>query len=148
MVNSIKRRYKGAPGMESNLRKKRILVLDDEAFLQLLFSKVIPSFGYQVTITKDGADTLEEFAKAKNSGQPFSALILDLTVPGGQGGEKIIGKLREVDKAVPVIATSGYPNDPVMASPERFGFSGILGKPFRREELGALLDRLIGDPEA
>jgi CheY-like chemotaxis protein len=134
--------------MESNAGKKRILVLDDEAFLQLLFSKVISSFGYQATITKDGAQTLEEFLKAKNSDQPFSAVILDLTVPGGRGGEKIIGELREIDKAVPVIATSGYSNDPVMASPERFGFSGILGKPFHREELGALLDRLVGDPQA
>jgi len=45
--------------------------------------------------------------------------------------------------ALPIIASSGYSDDPVMAEPAQFGFTASLHKPFRLPELGDLLARLI-----
>ncbi len=46
-----------------------------------------------------------------------------------------IARLREIDPAVKAIVTSGYSNDPVMSDYKKHGFSGVITKPFRIEEL-------------
>jgi hypothetical protein len=40
---------------------------------------------------------VELYRKARESGQPFAAVILDLTVPGGMGGKETAKKLLEID---------------------------------------------------
>ncbi|MEJ5364927.1 MAG: response regulator, partial [Desulfosoma sp.] len=74
---------------------------------------------------------------------PFAAVILDLTVPGGVGGREIVQKIRALDPSVRAIASSGYANDPVMAQPEGFGFSGVIAKPYRMEDLESVLRTVL-----
>jgi hypothetical protein len=41
------------------------------------------------------------------------------------------------------VASSGYSHDPVMASPSRYGFSGVLPKPYTLDDLArAIADAL------
>jgi CheY-like chemotaxis protein len=54
-----------------------------------------------------------------------------------------VGPLRDLLPSLPIIASSGYSDDPVMAAPTQFGFSACLRKPFRLNELADLLTRLI-----
>jgi len=67
----------------------------------------------------------------------------DLTISGCMGGEETIRKLREINPEVRAIVSSGYSNDPVMASFRDFGFSGIIAKPFRAGKLGQVLQQVI-----
>jgi DNA-binding NarL/FixJ family response regulator len=60
---------------------------------------------------------------------------MDLTVPGGQGGKEAIKRFREIDPLIKVIASSGYSNDPIMSDYRRYGFSGIIGKPYKVDDL-------------
>jgi CheY-like chemotaxis protein len=69
--------------------------------------------------------------------------MLDLTVRSGEGGRDTIQPLRKLLPGLPIIASSGYSDDPVMAEPAMFGFSASLRKPFRLNELGELLSRLL-----
>lgn len=138
-----KTHFDAAPPAGARTGKGRILVLDDEDFLRTLFSKVLSSFGYQVTATKDGSEALGALAQSMETGARFTAAILDLTVPNGTGGQEIIAKMRELDASLPIVATSGSTEDPVMSAPEQYGFDGKLGKPFRREEIGALMESII-----
>ena len=62
--------------------------------------------------------------------------MMDLTVPGCQGGKEAIGEMIEIDSQVIAIACSGYPNDPVFSRWSDFGFCGALQKPFDIHELG------------
>ncbi len=117
----------------------RILVLDDEDFLRMLFGKIISHIGYSVIATKEGSETLTEFERAREAGEPYAAVILDLSVPQGLGGLDIVAKLRLADPKIPILATSGNPQDPAMENPSDYGFSGVLNKPFRRDDLAALL---------
>ena len=64
---------------------------------------------------------------------------MDLTIPGGMGGQETIKKLIEIDPGARVIVASGYSNDPVMADFEPYGFSGVLSKPFTAEMLATVL---------
>jgi CheY-like chemotaxis protein len=76
-------------------------------------------------------------------GQPFDAVILDLTVPGGIGGKEAMKRLLEIDPRVKAIVSSGYSNDPVMAKFREYGFRGVIAKPYKIEELSGVLRRII-----
>ena len=48
-------------------------------------------------IAADGEETLRRYVEARANGRPFDVLILDLTVPGGMGGEKTLQCLLQID---------------------------------------------------
>jgi two-component system cell cycle sensor histidine kinase/response regulator CckA len=83
------------------------------------------------------------FVQAHGSGQAFAAVILDLTVPGGMGGKTAMEKLRQIDPQVNAIVSSGYSDDPVMAEFARYGFSGVIAKPYRISELSKVLHKVL-----
>jgi DNA-binding NarL/FixJ family response regulator len=78
------------------------------------------------------------------SGNPFSVAILDLTIPGGMGGEVTVKKLLKIDPGVKAIISSGYIDDPVMADYSEYGFSGVVAKPYTLAELGKAVQDVIG----
>ena len=126
--------------------KGRILVMDDMDFIRELATEMLGNLGYKVTTAIDGAEAIELYKKAKESGQPFDAVIMDLTIPGGMGGKVAIQKLIEIDPEVKAIVSSGYSNDPVMAHFEEYGFKGVITKPYRINELGEILQKVIIGP--
>jgi two-component system, cell cycle sensor histidine kinase and response regulator CckA len=58
--------------------------------------------------------------------------------------EDAIKKLFEVDPDAKAIVTSGYSNQPVMANFERYGFKGVLTKPYKLKELSEAVSKLVG----
>jgi len=83
------------------------------------------------------------FKRAKEAGGPFDVVILDLTIPGGMGGREAIQKLKAIDPKVKAIVSSGFSNDPVMAHYKKYGFHGILPKPYPMTELIRVLKNLL-----
>jgi DNA-binding NarL/FixJ family response regulator len=65
--------------------------------------------------------------------------ILDLTVPGGMGGAEALEQIREIDPGAVAIACSGYFEDGIMADPGKFGFAGVLGKPYLTADMQRVL---------
>jgi len=87
------------------------------------------------------------FVQAHGSGQAFAAVILDLTVPGGMGGKEALARLLEIDPQVKAIVSSGYSDDPIMADFQKYGFSGVIAKPYKISELGKILHEVfMGKP--
>jgi two-component system cell cycle sensor histidine kinase/response regulator CckA len=126
--------------------KGRILLMDDDTTVRNLAQELLEALGYEVRVAEDGRQATEEYAKASNSGNPFDVVILDLTIPGGMGGRETIRVLREVDPDVKAIVSSGYSNDPIMGSFRRYGFSGVLVKPYGLEEISTVLRAVVRDP--
>jgi len=64
---------------------------------------------------------------------------MDLTIPGKTGGKEAIKSIREFNKTIFAIVTSGYSTDPVMANFADYGFDAVLTKPFDLEMLKDVL---------
>ena len=78
------------------------------------------------------------------TGNPFDAVVMDLTVPSGMGGKETTKKLLEKDPEAKVIVSSGYANDPIMADFKKYGFCGSLAKPYESQKLEEILQKVIG----
>ncbi len=120
-----------------------ILVMDDEEPIRLLAKEMLSHCGYQCELAKNGLEAIELFQQALKNGTPFSAVVLDLTVPGGLGGKDTILRLREIDPQVIAFVSSGYSNDPIMANYHTYGFHGVITKPYSLIGLSTILHQRL-----
>jgi CheY-like chemotaxis protein len=125
-------------------RHGRILVMDDEEGIRMAVGALLQRMGLVVELVEDGQRAIEVYGSAKRQGRPFDAVILDLTVRAGVGGQEAIRELLKMDPAVKAIVVSGYANDPVVLEPERYGFKGVLPKPFETVRLREILSQVLG----
>ena len=122
---------------------KRVLVMDDEEMLRNLARQMLERMGFTVETVKDGFEAIEAYQKQKDSGEPFAAVILDLTIKGGMGGEQAMRELLKIDPHIKAIVSSGYSNDPVMSDFEKCGFMGAMAKPYENKALKEVLQGLF-----
>ena len=121
----------------------KILVMDDEQMIRELAGEILWHLGYEVEFASNGDEALALYQKSMNSAKPFDAVILDLTVRGGMGGKETIQQLMGIDPDVKGIVSSGYSDDPGMTNYKKYGFSGVVAKPYTLEELGEKLNRVL-----
>jgi PAS domain S-box-containing protein len=122
----------------------KILLMDDEEMVLKVVGQMLSRLGYEAEFSRDGDEAVKLYRKAKESGDPFAAVIMDLTIPGGIGGKEAIGKVLEIDPNVKAIVSSGYSIDPIMADYRKHGFSGVIVKPVQMKELSDTLQNVIG----
>ncbi|MHB8835259.1 MAG: two-component system sensor histidine kinase NtrB [Candidatus Methylomirabilia bacterium] len=137
------RRSAGAAAVPITPGKGRVLFMDDEPLVREVLGRMLHALGYSTEAAADGAAAVDAYRCGAESGHPFDAVILDLTVPGGVGGAKALELLRAIDPAVRAIVSSGYSNDPVMATYREHGFYGVLVKPFQVAGLSAVLHEVL-----
>ena len=121
----------------------KILVMDDQKYVRDLATEMLSSLGYKVTVAIDGTEAFEIYKQAMEVGAPFDIVIMDLTIPGDMGGKATIEKLMEIDPDVKAIVSSGYSNDPILADFGKYGFRGVIAKPYEVMELSKVLHRVI-----
>ena len=146
-ASSVRAMIPPLPTSDLRLGQGKILVMDDEEAIRLLLEQMLRHLGYTVEVTQNGEEAIERYVKAQELGQPFSALILDLTIPGGLGGKDTIQRLRLLDPQVRGIVSSGYSNDPVLSHFHSYGFQGMVAKPFRLDELSEALYQVLSKRE-
>ncbi|MFH1146905.1 MAG: PAS domain S-box protein [Pseudomonadota bacterium] len=132
---------------EESARGRKVLLMDDEQLVRNVGKDLLEYFGYKVDLAADGFEAIERYEDAREAGEPFDAVILDLTVPGGMGGKEAIRKLLEIDPHVRGIVSSGYSEDPVMSEYRKYGFKGVIGKPYSLQELAETIRSVIEEKE-
>ena len=120
----------------------RVLVMDDEEMLRELSSQILSHLGYQVTTCINGEEAIERYVLGKNSGDPYLAVIMDLTIPGGMGGKEAAQNILTYDPAAKLIVSSGYSNDLALSDYGNYGFCGAVVKPYKVSELADTLDSI------
>ena len=129
--------------VEKQRGEGKILVMDDEIDILESLSELLRSYGYEVDTACDGTEAIEKYTSALKKGEPFDLVILDLTVQGGMGGKDTMAKLREIDPNVKAIVSSGYSNDLIMANYEKYGFRGVIAKPYKIEDLNEIIAKNV-----
>jgi two-component system cell cycle sensor histidine kinase/response regulator CckA len=113
----------------------RILVMDDEPGIRDMATHMLKTYGYSVVTVADGKEAIEKYRSALAAKTPFDLVILDLTVPGGMGGQKAIKELKKVDPHVTACVTSGYADNEILSDPVAHGFVAMIAKPYRTVDL-------------
>jgi signal transduction histidine kinase len=121
----------------------KILVVDDETMVRNVLHQLLESLGYTVECVQDGTEAVAAYQRAQAVGQPFTAVILDYTIPGGMGGLETLTRLRALDPQVTTFISSGYANNPVMADWASYGFSGVVAKPYTITQLQEALHHVL-----
>jgi len=111
-------------------RRVRVLVMDDEPMIRSVSTKLLTALGHAPDAVEDGAIAVERYARAKERGEPYDFVILDLTVPGGVGGLEALARLRAIDPDVRAVVSSGYSDDAAVAEYRAHGFRAVLRKPY------------------
>jgi CheY-like chemotaxis protein len=74
--------------MEGLYGSGRLMVMDDEEQFREATRAKPEEPGHTVQCANNGSDTVEIYRQRKEEGLPFSAVIMDLTIPGGTGGKE------------------------------------------------------------
>ena len=128
---------------ERSRAEGRILVMDDEPALRRMYTRLLAGMGYDVVTTQDGEEAVQAYRAARKAGRPFDLVLLDLTVPGAMGGKDAMALLRREDPQILGLVSSGYSNDPVLATPADHGFAGRLVKPFSARQVADEVARVL-----
>ncbi|HWF20233.1 MAG TPA: response regulator transcription factor [Verrucomicrobiae bacterium] len=112
--------------------RTRVLVIDDDRKLCRLIRDYLEPMGYEIEMSHSGPEGLE-----KAQGQKFSAVILDLMLPGMDGFE-VLKKLRHTSD-VPVLMLTGRGEEPDRIVGLELGADDYLPKTFSTRELLARL---------
>ncbi|MGD9184307.1 MAG: response regulator, partial [Desulfobacterales bacterium] len=121
----------------------KVLLMDDEQIIRAVGSEMLKLLGYEVVCARDGTEAVDLYRKAQEKGLAFDAVILDLTIPGGMGGKDAVSKILSLDPTAAVIVSSGYSNDQVISEYRHYGFRGAVCKPYRLQELSAILHEVL-----
>jgi PAS domain S-box-containing protein len=121
----------------------RVLIMDDERLIRGIARDMLKRAGYEVAVAADGKEAIAKYREAFEAGKKFDAVILDLTVPGGMGGEQAVRELIKIDPQVAAIVSSGYSDDMVLAHFTEYGFTGTVPKPYSLRELLTTVKRVM-----
>jgi len=121
-----------------------ILVVDDERAVRDVTRLSLMRLGYDVVEATSGEEAIGKYRRTINSGGKFVVVLLDLTIPGGQGGHQIFKELKSIDSDVKAIVMSGYSTDPIMSDYRSYGFCGMIPKPFGLKELSNAISLATG----
>jgi two-component system, cell cycle sensor histidine kinase and response regulator CckA len=124
-------------------RPGRILLMDDEEDVRQVLGATLRRMGHEVELAVDGQSAVCAYGSSKEFGRPFDAVILDLTVRAGMGGQETMEALLRMDPAVKAIIMSGYANDPIVLEHKCHGFKGSLAKPFDTVKLQELIAQVM-----
>lgn len=121
----------------------RILIMDDELLILNLAKKVLSRDGFQVDCATNSEDAIAKFKIAFPTEHKYDLVVLDLTIPGGMGGDETLKELKKIDPQIKAIICSGYANNPILSNFDNFGFNAVVAKPYRPHELADAVNRLI-----
>jgi two-component system cell cycle sensor histidine kinase/response regulator CckA len=123
--------------------RKKVLVMDDEEMIRNVVERMLGQCGCEATFARDGEEMLTVYERAMESGLPFDAVIVDLIIAGGMGGKEAMERLLQIDPGARAIVSSGYSDDPIMADFRKYGFTGVLAKPYQLSGLRKALREVI-----
>ena len=89
--------------MENHPFKKKILLVEDEEALRLLYQEELEEEGYEVLTAKNGKEALQKLTKERPD-----LVILDIIMPEMDGMEAL-GRILSKNKRIPIVLHTSHP---------------------------------------
>ena len=116
-----------------------VLLVDDEEMIRDVGQAMLEKLGYRMFLADSGEQALDLI---KNNGQEIDLVILDLIMPGLDGG-KTFDLIREIKPNMPVILASGYAIDGQANEIMKKGCNGFIQKPYNISDLSQKVREIL-----
>lgn len=130
---------RAAPGAPAG---RHVLLVEDDSEVAALTADMLAQLGYGVTRAASAADALGTIA----NGRSVDVVLSDIMMPGGMSGVQLAREIRRRRPDMPVVLTTGYPGTDARRA-EAEGIP-LVPKPFRLEDLAAMLGSVLGGKRA
>ncbi len=117
-----------------------VLLIDDEETITEVIGKALTLTGYKVLPAHGGEEALQLYQDNRSS---IDVVVLDMIMPGMNGG-KVFDRLRDMNKGVKVILSSGYSLEGEASQIMARGCDGFIQKPFGIKELSQKIREVLG----
>ena len=109
---------------------KRVMIVDDSAFMRSLLSKVITRHGYEVAAEAENAeDALKKYRETKPD-----IVIMDIIMPEIDG-ITAVKELMKIDPDAKIIMCSSVGQEAMIKDAIEAGAKGFITKPFKEEKI-------------
>jgi PAS domain S-box-containing protein len=122
------------------IQGRTVLVVDDETSVRNVIGKMLEASGNTALLAADGDSGLDIL---KSRLDDIDCILLDLTMPGKDGIETLTG-IREITASVPVIFSSGYPEETIRSKLNGLQIAGFVQKPLSMSALFEAITLAIG----
>ena len=122
----------------------KIMIMDDDTMVRDIAKAMLTRLGCEVELAAEGEEAIAIYKKNLSAGTPADLIIMDLTIPGGMGGEDAVKQILAINPGAKILVSSGYSNDPIMANYKDYGFCGAIVKPYQMQELNKILQKVLG----
>ena len=128
-----------ATGTKTNRSELRLLIVDDHIVVRRGLRDILSS-GFPSATFSEARNAAEMLEKARQ--QPWSAIIMDITMPG-RNGLDALRDLKLIQPSVPVLILSMHDEDQYAVRALKAGASGYVTKDKAAEELVAAVTRVL-----
>lgn len=125
---------KGMVMRKSIVRKKTVLVVEDERTVRQLIKRVLEQDEHTILESNDSSAVLEILKK-----HPVDLVITDLMMPGMRG-DILAVKIKELSSALPVILVTGTPHEIASGNSH---IDEVLIKPFTIDALRQAIAKVL-----
>jgi CheY-like chemotaxis protein len=119
--------------------RERILFIEDEARLAMLWQTVLTRLGYEVVTYTDSVEALQAFRAAPEC---FDLVITDHSMPR-MTGEVLSYELRRLRQDIPIILCTGLSHMMALEKAQRLGVDDVCLKPLRLRDLSGMIRRVL-----
>nr|WP_147045275.1 PAS domain-containing protein [Methylobacterium gnaphalii] len=134
-----------APETARSEKPVRVLLVEDVKINQELARAVLEIKGYRVDIVEDGADAVATVRATAAGPNPYDVVLMDVQMPGMDGltATRLIRQMPGHAGQVPIVAMTANVLPRQIDDLRAAGMDDHVGKPFKRRELYAAIDRWV-----
>ncbi|MFH2203549.1 MAG: response regulator [Elusimicrobiota bacterium] len=104
--------------------RKRILIVDDEATIRRVLSRLLAGSGHEIMTAEDGREALEMIQQ-----RPPDLVLLDINMPR-LGGMRLLELVKKIRPGLPVIMVTGVDDPDQALATMSLGAEDYVTKPF------------------
>jgi len=128
--------YKKGKGADV-VKKKRILVVEDEVINQKIISAILKTAGYEVEVAPDGIVALMQIAQ-----QNFDLILSDIAMPNIDGYQ-LLEYINQNNIDIPVVFISGHTSEEAEIKGLQMGAVEYIKKPIDKDLLVLRLNNIL-----